>query len=272
MLDAQRSSFKWTAESISSFWDEVAGDEDLSQIYFTKYNSSFIEFLARIICEIQPGETSILDYGCGAGFLSELFIKKGYETTSLDFSISSCIKTEERLKGLNYQIIHANRLPTPLSQNSFDLVCSVETVEHLLDEWVESYFEELFRLVRPAGHVLITAPFSEHLGLTKCICPNCKTKFHRWGHLRSLNINDLMHYAQKAGFQTVFAKNVEITSLNKRFLSDKRRCFDYSISELFNSLKNRVLLRTAGVTSLSGLKRLIRFKEGANLIYIGKKI
>lgn len=264
--------FKWTSDSISAFWDEVANDEDLSQIYFTKYNADFIEFLARLICEVKPKSTSVLDYGCGAGFLSELLLKKGYPTTSLDFSMDSCIRTEKRVNGLNHRIICAKGFPTPLSQNSFDLIYSVETLEHLLDEWIEPYFEELYRLVRPGGNVLITAPFSEHLGSAKCICPNCHTRFHRWGHLRSLNINDLVHYARKAGFQTAFAKNVEITSLNNRFLSGTKKYFDYSISELSNSIRNRVLLRAAGVTGLSGLKRLLRFKKGNNLIYIGKKI
>ena len=70
---------------------------------------------------------NVLDIGCSSGASLELFSQKGVEATGLDVSILAV--EEARKSGRN--VVHgcATRLPFP--DNSFDLVCSADVMEHL---------------------------------------------------------------------------------------------------------------------------------------------
>lgn len=263
--------FEWTSEAISSFWDSVATDEFLSEYYFTKFHSQYIEFIAKLFCQIRPYKSKLLDYGCGAGFLSRHMLINGYDTVSLDYSKSSCEHTKALLNGLNAKVVYSQSTPSPLTDQSFDLVLSIETLEHLRDEWIDSYFEELHRLIRPGGYVLITTPFAEVLGNSRCICPNCHAKFHRWGHLRSVTDQDLSAIAAKHGFSIVLSQGLDIYSLNSRFLHGNKQLIDYSLPELFDSFRNRLIRKYSILTkSQTSLNRL-KLSKGDYLFFIGQK-
>lgn len=88
-----------------------------------------------------------LDLGCGDGYWSEKLKQIGYQTTSVD--------SEKRYKDI--QIINANK-PLPFPDNSFDLVWSLEVIEHL--DKPEQVFQEIKRVLKPNGHFILTTPNS----------------------------------------------------------------------------------------------------------------
>ena len=45
--------------------------------------------------------------------------------------------------------------------------------------------EEVRRVLRPGGHVIMTTPHREDMGKNEVLCPNCRCVFHRMQHLRS---------------------------------------------------------------------------------------
>lgn len=219
----------WTAERISRFWDLVASEPKLERTYFSLHNARHIIRLARLY-GLDFG--NVLDYGCGPGFLSAELVRQGFRTVAIDHSKESVFLTNDRLQ------THGNwlgaHLPESLNHDGFDWVFSIETFEHLRDEWIPDYFRELRRRLKPGGRLLITTPFNENLDDQLVICPRCEAKFHRWGHLRSVSPNDLAGLVRAFGFQIELCQAIDLNKtevIEKRFWSSLLRA-----SQLYASL------------------------------------
>ncbi|MGH6828197.1 MAG: bifunctional 2-polyprenyl-6-hydroxyphenol methylase/3-demethylubiquinol 3-O-methyltransferase UbiG, partial [Rhizomicrobium sp.] len=99
---------------------------------------------------------SLLDIGCGGGLLAEPMARLGFAVTGLDASeknidIARAHADREGL-ALNYQVGTAESLAE--AGKSFDVVLSMEVVEHVAD--VKVYIGACARLVK-AGGIIITA-------------------------------------------------------------------------------------------------------------------
>ena len=98
-------------------------------------------------------DKDILEVGCGRGLmLSKLVAAKkrsGIDPSSvaIDFAILQNPNTE-------YRVAFAEKLP--FGDNSFDLVYSLEVIEHVKE--YESMVEEIFRVLKPGGVVYIQTP------------------------------------------------------------------------------------------------------------------
>jgi len=92
----------------------------------------------------------VLDAAAGNGAMSKRLSEMGYETFPIDIDASKFQYTKLRCKevDLNKDI--------PFEDNFFDLVVSVETIEHLENPW--HFIRELHRVLRPGGQLIITTP------------------------------------------------------------------------------------------------------------------
>lgn len=190
----------WTPQRIARFWDMVADESRLGHLYFSQYYAEYIINVARFY-GMSGG--SVLDYGCGPGFLSSKLLDKGFSVAGIEYSSGTVKKVNELLAtrpGWN-GCYAGNEVPESLSGGGFDWVFSVEAYEHLRDEWVDGYFRDLNKYVKPNGRILITAPNNENLDDNLIICPCCEEKFHRWGHLRSVTLQSLARVVNSYGFE-----------------------------------------------------------------------
>lgn len=90
-------------------------------------------------------KASILDVGCGAGLLTNSLALDGHSVTGIDLSEQS-LKTAERYdttKSVKY--IPANAYSLPFPDQSFDVVCAMDILEHV---------ETPNQLIREAARVL----------------------------------------------------------------------------------------------------------------------
>jgi dTDP-4-dehydrorhamnose reductase len=101
----------------------------------------------------KPGETKVLDFGCGSGLFVEELAQKGYNVHGLDIS-DEVIKLGQ-LRGVkNLGVADSHRINYP--DNFFDVVVASEVLSHLEDEiWA---LEELYRVLKPGGVVISTVP------------------------------------------------------------------------------------------------------------------
>lgn len=110
---------------------------------------------------LQKGDR-LLDVGCGVGTFSYSAAKQNIEAVGIDYSPESIklakkIAKEEGLaKKLTYILGDAQKLPFP--DNSFDKVVAADFVEHLTWPVTIRSVEEMLRVLRPEGKMVVYTP------------------------------------------------------------------------------------------------------------------
>lgn len=101
---------------------------------------------------------SILDVGCGIGG-STLYLAEKYNATAKGITLSSIQATRatERARAavldsrVSFEV--ADALNTPFADNSFDLVWSLESGEHMPDK--ARFLQECYRVLKPGGKLIL---------------------------------------------------------------------------------------------------------------------
>ncbi|MDP3990737.1 MAG: class I SAM-dependent methyltransferase [Candidatus Nealsonbacteria bacterium] len=175
----------------------------------------------------------ILDIGCGDGAWYNELRKNGIKVTGLDISSYDLNKLKERAKALNLKpdVVKADAQKIPFKQNTFDKVYSICTFEHIKDD--KKVFEEVARVLKPKGLLVISLPMKEVPLLTKMaiklpepikklfynrLVVNAKNKedylnnFNKhYFHYRNYTIEDIKERLKKYNFE------IEKKSYNCRF-------------------------------------------------------
>lgn len=99
----------------------------------------------------QPGKRW-LDLGCHNAIFARMLADRGLHVTGVDVYDPS-LKTEDTW---TYVCHNLNEFPLPFTDSSFDVVSAIEVLEHIID--TDRFLDELHRIVRPNGVVLITTP------------------------------------------------------------------------------------------------------------------
>ena len=233
----------WTAEKVSRFWDNYARNKACEDNFFSWMVGDAIIELALKYSSLKG---NILDYGCGRGFLIGKLLKKGINCEGLEFSADSANKTHEQFghEKAFRGVVLARNLPTPLEGEKYNFVFLIETLEHLLPEYLEETLKEIHRVTRKGGLILITVPNDEVLDAGKMFCPECGCIFHRVQHVSSWQKGSLSSLMKKVGFDDVVCKAT-------RFKETGR----------FATIQHIVML----------LAHSLMKKKKPHLIYIGRK-
>jgi len=92
---------------------------------------------------------SVLDIGCGAGFLTNELAKQNHQVTGIDLSKTS-LETARKYdvtKSVNY--LEASAYHLPFLNGSFDVVCAMDILEHV--ENPSQLISEASRVLKPGG-------------------------------------------------------------------------------------------------------------------------
>ena len=228
----------WNREYSARFWNFLARS---TTDYFSQQVGPGI--LRAAIKAGVPMRGRILDFGCGPGHLLEVLVHRGIDCEGADFSAESVHETQLRLKDHPHfrgatQILG---IPSQLPAGKYDVVFCIETIEHILTEELEPTFQELHRLLKPGGFLIVTTPNDELLDQAKALCPECGAVFHRMQHVQSWNSQSISQFHQSVGFQTV-------------------RCIETYLDKApLRSLAMRLAKRALG-------------EKLPHLVYIGKKV
>ena len=109
--------------------------------------------MAKPYCE----NAKVLDAACGQGYGSYLMKCWGAkEVDGIDISEDAISQAKKIFKasGLNYTQHTVESLP--YEDNTFDLVVSLETMEHIDD--VDSFLKEIKRVLKPDGVIILSCP------------------------------------------------------------------------------------------------------------------
>ncbi len=101
----------------------------------------------------------VLDFGCGTGYGTHRLAETTAEIVGVDIS-DAAIEYARRTyhaPGLRYEAIRPlPHHPAPFPDAAFDVIVSFQVVEHIWE--VESYVDELDRLLAPDGVVIVATP------------------------------------------------------------------------------------------------------------------
>jgi len=106
-------------------------------------------WIAEEIRKQVGSHAKVLDVGCGAGLLTNSLSLKGFATTGIDISESSLAvaKKSDTTNQVNY--FHANAYSLPFQNESFDVVCAMDILEHV--EVPTLLIAEAARVLKPDG-------------------------------------------------------------------------------------------------------------------------
>ena len=98
----------------------------------------------------------ILDAGCGDGRLSAECIKKGAEVIGIDNNASAILFAKIFVPKGKFQI--GSLLSLPYKEQFFDNIFCIETFEHIPPTQSSRAVQELFRVLKRGGHLVLSVP------------------------------------------------------------------------------------------------------------------
>lgn len=134
-----------------ALYDHVAHDYD--QVFREHVAEHYLKKRTATVRRLLPFGGTVLDVGCGTGALAGWIQRAGYDVVGVDASTGMLVEALENGVGAVYA---AYSTALPFEEGVFDLSLSVATMHHLeTPERVAATIEEMGRVVRPGGYVLI---------------------------------------------------------------------------------------------------------------------
>lgn len=148
------------------------------------------EVAADIAVLVPPDATTILDVGCGDGFVSRR-LPSWCRVIGIDLSLESLRRGEgPRSVGTITGL--------PFRDASFDLVMVNDVLEHLGCNDRALALQELARVARK--YVIITVPLLEDLNAGATRCGSCRRFYHVNGHVDSFGLSEQRHLLDSQDF------------------------------------------------------------------------
>lgn len=138
-------------QRMREFYETSATYKELLAAHDEIYLRHYVELVIRY----APSGSRILDLGCGNGISSRLLNQADFDVVGTDISALFLEEAQEwENPKLRYQVCDV--LELPFENNSFDVICSNELIEHLPD--VGTALTEMIRVVRKGGKVVLSGP------------------------------------------------------------------------------------------------------------------
>ena len=128
-----------------------------------------LAFIDEYIKKVPP-EAKMLDAGCGEGVLVEKYRSQGRDISGIDLNVS------------NRYVLKGDILNMPFDDESFDIVLSLDVIEHLNITDQPLSLREMKRVMKKEGRIIISVPNLAHR--------ESRRQFYKTGELiRTADIN-----------------------------------------------------------------------------------
>lgn len=149
-----------------------------------------------------PDNGSILDIGCGNGaILGEIRTRGTWRLYGIEISQSGA--EIARSQGFDVRVADAtNNLVELFGPNTFDLIISVEVIEHVYDTF--GLLKQVHSILRPNGMLLLTTPYHGYLkNLVIALTGKCNSHYNPlWacGHIKFWSKQTLSAALEQSGY------------------------------------------------------------------------
>ncbi len=116
-----------------------------------QYHLSRYQFAARY----ARGKI-VLDVACGTGYGAYMLSQVALKAVGADVSFASLSFARDQYNIANLKFVCLDAHKLPFGEDSFEVVTSLETLEHLVEP--EGFLEECVRVLRPGGFLVLSTP------------------------------------------------------------------------------------------------------------------
>lgn len=172
----------------------------------------------------------VLDAACGTGYGSGILSQYASKVFGIDISEDAVKYANENYSQNNTTFIQANISELPFKDETFDVVVSFETIEHVITEMQDEFLKEIKRVLKPTGVLIMSTPnkklFTDERGLL--------TKFH----FREFYKREFLDFLGR-DFKNIkiyhqfFSKVSNLVSYDENMEGDRRYKFDAQKEGLF---------------------------------------
>lgn len=212
-----------------------------SLLEITPTNPRIIEML-NLTKKLNLTDKKILDIGCHDGSFLNLLKKRTTKLYGLEASqaaVKVCLKNKISAKAYFFD----DSTPMPYPDSSFDLIVAGEIIEHIYH--TDLFLQEIHRLLKPHGHLLISTPNIASLGrrilLASGISPlleDSLSKIGSAGHIRYFTFKSLDKLLSDNNFKAKVVKSDHINfdssgKIKSKYLATLFPAFGQSIIGLY---------------------------------------
>ncbi len=130
-----------------------------------------LRYVIRLMDQLQiRSKGAALDLGCGCGEYSRLLLDRGFKVTACDSSEDMVIEARKNAGYANgsFQAIVADAESLPFAAESFQLILCIGVLAYLRKD--NEAIGEMFRVLAPGGHLILTVLNSVRLGRLPKLC------------------------------------------------------------------------------------------------------
>jgi 2-polyprenyl-3-methyl-5-hydroxy-6-metoxy-1,4-benzoquinol methylase len=189
-----------------------------------------------IINAVPKNTVSILDIGCGSGWLAEHFLQHGKQIVSSDISNINPAKALANFPHQNHAAIVCDAFNLPFKNNSFDCIVASEVIEHVFNPSL--FISSLLQKIKPGGALILITPYNEKIEYFLCV--HCNKPTPKNAHLHSFSEKNI-----KSFFTPTTVKIHTDAFCNKYFL--KLRMYNllsflpYRLWKVVDRLANKIV-------------------------------
>ena len=147
----------------------------------------------------------VLDIACGEGYGSAII--SSYAASSIGVDLDQEVINEAKTKYAeinNLSFICGSAASIPCEDDSFDVVVSFETIEHLSEEMQEQFMNEIKRVMVPGGVLIMSTPNKDNYTIRyNNINPFHKHEFNENEYTQFINKHFKHYVLYNQGFEVV---------------------------------------------------------------------
>lgn len=104
----------------------------------------------------------VLDIACGSGYGTDYLAGRGAkEVIGSDINEATVRRNQAYYHKTNLRFQAADALKLPFENDKFDVVVSLETIEHFSEDKQNDFLKELKRVLKPEGLIVLSTPNAE---------------------------------------------------------------------------------------------------------------
>lgn len=134
-----------------AWWDESVGEFSTIRFFVNPVRCGYFLRIAQRERASARETRSLLDVGCGGGFLAEEFARVGFAVSGVDPASETidAARAHAAISGLKIDYRVGSGEDLPYDKASFDCVACCDVLEHVDD--VEKVISEIARVLKPNG-------------------------------------------------------------------------------------------------------------------------